>query len=293
MGARDCVVILVCGKKKVGKTYSTIQTLDAAVVGNLAKGVKPRKSLIFDVNNEFSDFKYNGTQRRIPAIRIQDIPRFSMSNIIEIRRITPFWDDGRKMSTSDMQEVLSIILENYRNGILLVEDLNRYVGDSVSADLIGNLATVRHIGLDVICHYQQISRAGNPKLLGNANFIRLHKTNDPVSRHESKFEEKTEMLILAENIVNYYYNIKGYEEDPKYRYMYVWIDVDESKIRCGNYAFTEEDINRSIQEYVSDNRNKLIKPILNRINLDTGEKVFTEASAIRHIATTLKKTYFD
>ncbi len=101
------------------------------------------------------------------------------------------------------------------------------------------------------------------------------------------------MLILAENIVNYYYNIKGYEEDEKYKYMYVWVDVDESKIRSGNYPFNGEDVDRSIQEYISDNRNSLIKPILNRINLSTGKKVFNEQTAIMHIASTLRKTYFD
>ncbi len=288
---RDCIVILVVGKKKVGKTHETICELDAAAMGSAT--VKPRKSLIFDVNNEFSDFKFKDYQRRIPALAIKDIGRFSASNICEIRRIAPFWDDGRKMSTNDMQEVLGIIMDTFRNGILLVEDLNRYIGDSIGSDLIGSLATVRHVGLDVICHYQQISRAGNPKLLGNANYIRFHKTNDPVSRHEKKFEEKTELLRLAENIINYYYNIKSNEEDGKYKYMFVWVDVDESKIRAGNYPFTDADIQRSIEEYIADNRTALIKPLLNRIHLDSGKKMFNEQTAIRYIAAELKKTYFD
>jgi hypothetical protein len=292
MTTRDCIVILVAGKKKVGKTYSTIQLLDDAVRGNIAAGIKPRKALIFDVNNEFSDFKFNGVQRRIKAIRISDIPRFSASNVIEIRRIAPFFDDGRKMGISDMQEVLAVIMDGLRNAILLVEDPNRYIGDNVGADIIGNLATVRHIGLDVICHFQQISRVGQPKLLGNANFIRYHKTNDTVSRHEAKFEEKTEMLQIAENIVNYFYNIKGYEEDEKYKYFYLWIDVDESKILAGNYPLTEEVIFRAIHEYIADNRNKLVKPILNRIDLASNKKIFTEATAIKYIADKIKKTYF-
>ena len=292
MKKRGCIVILCVGKKKVGKTYTTIAALDKAVAGS--NGVPPRRALIFDVNDEFSDFEYNGVRRRIKRLAIKDISLFSVHPVIEIRRIAPFWDDNRRMTTSDMQEVLSIILENYTAGILLVEDLNKYVGDSINSDLIGSLATARHISLDIICHYQQISRAGNPKLLGNANFIRYHKTNDTVSRNEKKFEEKTELLQLAENIVNYYYNIKSYENED-YKRMYVWVDVDESKISCGNYQYTDEDVNRSIEEYLSDsrNRNALIKPLLNATDLVTGQKKFTEQTAILHVMKQLKRTYFE
>jgi hypothetical protein len=292
MGKRDCLVTLVVGKKKVGKSVTTIKMLDDMVRGNPARGVKPRRALIFDVNNEFGDFEWEGGKRKIKALYIKDIARFSASNIVEIRRIRPFFDDGRKMTTDDMSAVLSIILENYRRGVLLVEDINKYVSDTIGGDLIGNLATARHIGLDIICHYQQIGRAGNPKLFGNANFIRFHKTNDTVARHEVKFQEKTELLKLAENIVNYYYNTKGYEEDSKYKYMYLWVDVDESKILPGNYPLTDADIERSIHEYVSENRARLIKPLLQRINTDSGAKVFDEKTAVKHKIAELKKTYF-
>lgn len=292
MGKRDCLVTLVVGKKKVGKSVTTIKLLDDMVRGNPAKGVMPRKALIFDVNNEFGDFDWEGGKRKIKALYIRDIARFSASNIIEIRRIRPFFDDGRKMTTDDMSAVLSIILDNYRRGVLLVEDINKYVSDTIGGDLIGNLATARHIGLDIICHYQQIGRAGNPKLFGNANFIRFHKTNDTVARHEVKFQEKTELLKLAENIVNYYYNTKGYEEDPKYKYIYLWVDIDESKIMPGNYPLTDADIERSIHEYVSENRSRLIKPLLQRIDTNSGAKMFDEKAAVKYKIAELRKTYF-
>jgi flagellar biosynthesis GTPase FlhF len=41
------------GRKGVGKTYTTTKLIDSYVVGNPAKGVKPRKVLILDVNDEF------------------------------------------------------------------------------------------------------------------------------------------------------------------------------------------------------------------------------------------------
>jgi ribosomal protein L30/L7E len=198
---RECRIIIACGKRGVGKTVETVKMIDEYVSGNPSKGIPPRKALIFDVNDEFSSFWYFGQQRSIKAIAIKDILKFSVHPKVEVRRIRPFWDDGKKLTINDMGEVLGIILDNYRNGLLLVEDINKYLSDSMPSDLIGSLATSRHIGLDIVSHFQNIGRAGNPKLLGNLNMIRLHKTNDTVERHKNKFEEKTELLQIAENLV--------------------------------------------------------------------------------------------
>lgn len=283
---RDCYVTLVCGKKKVGKTYSTIQILDEAVRGDIAKGIKPRRALIFDVNNEFSEFDYNGVKRRIKAIALKDVKRFSVNNHVEIRRIAPFHDNGKKMGINDMQEVLNTILDDYRNGILLVEDVNKYIGDSINADLIGNLATVRHIGIDLIAHYQMIGRCANPKLLGNANFIRYHKTIDNVSRHKDKFQEKTEILSIAECIVNHQY------ENGNQRF-FLYVNVDESQILAGRDELKPEFINLAIKEYIQNNYSNLVKPLMNKRDFETGEPMFTNASeAMKFEFKRLRQTYF-
>jgi len=283
---RDCYVTLVCGKKRVGKTYTTIQTLDEAVAGNRAKGIKPRRALIFDVNNEFSEFDFNGYKRRIKAIALKDVGRFSVNNNIEIRRIAPFHDDGKKMSINDMQDVLNNILDVYRNGILLVEDINKYIGDSINGDLIGNLATVRHIGIDLICHYQMIGRCANPKLLGNANFIRFHKTIDTVSRHKDKFQEKTEILSIAECVVNY-----QYANDNERFYLYV--NVDENKILGGRDPIAPEHINLAIKDYISSNYSTLVKPLMQKIDFETGDLLYKDRTlAMQAEFDRLKKTYF-
>ena len=118
------MVILAVGKKGVGKTVATIQMIYQYVRGNPSKGVPPRKALIFDVNDEFSNFDFFGQRHSIKSLAINDILKFSVHPKVEVRRIRPFWDDGKKMSISDMNTVLGIILENYRNGLLLVEDIN-------------------------------------------------------------------------------------------------------------------------------------------------------------------------
>jgi hypothetical protein len=280
--AREPMVMIATGKKGVGKTVATMELIYTYIRGNPEKGVPPRKALIFDVNDEFSHFWYHGSYHSIKPLAIKDILKFSVHPKVEVRRIRPFYDDNRRMKINDMNSVLQTILENYRNGLLLVEDINKYTNDTLRGDLVGSLATARHIGLDLIAHYQSVGRAANPKLLGNTKIIRLHKTNDTVSRHKNKFEERAEILMIAESIVE-----KKFEEGDERYYLYV--DVDKGKIKG---KFTEEDIDEAIQDYVSKNDRELVKPLLKKIDLDSGQKLYDIKSAIIHIIKTLKKKYF-
>jgi ribosomal protein L30/L7E len=278
---RECRIIIACGKRGVGKSVETIRMLDEYVAGNPAKGIPPRKALIFDVNDEFSSFWFFGQQRKIPAIAIKDIMKFSIHPKVEIRRIRPFWDDGKKMTINDMSEVLGIILDNYRNGLLLVEDINKYLSDAMPSDLIGSLATSRHIGLDIISHFQNIGRAGNPKLLGNLNMIRLHKTNDTVERHKNKFEEKTELLQIAEYIINNRYN----NGDTRY---FVYVDIDNMKIRG---KFSREEVEEAIHNYITERYKRIVAPLL-QLRDRKGKRIHTEESALHSANEKLLKDYF-
>lgn len=282
MEKREPMVMIATGKKGVGKTVATIEMIYRYISGNKEKGLPPRKALIFDVNDEFSHFWYHGSYHSIKALAIKDILKFSVHPKVEVRRIRPFWDDGTKMGINDMNEVLGIILENYRNGLLLVEDINKYTNDTLKGDLVGSLATVRHIGIDLVAHYQSIGRAANPKLLGNTRIIRLHKTNDTVSRHKNKFEERAEILQIAESIVDR----KFQEGDKRY---YLFVDIDDSKIKG---KFDGNDIDYAIQDYVSKNHSALVKPLMTKIDLKTGKKIYTPQTALQYIIKDLKVKYF-
>ncbi len=280
--AREPMVLIATGMKGVGKTVETMRQIYAYVAGNPSKGVPPRKALIFDVNNEFSDFWYFGEQRSVRKIAIKDIVRFAASRIAQVRRIAPFWDDGRRMSVKDMQDVLGLILDNYRDGLLLVEDINKYTSDTLKADLVGSLATVRHIGIDLIAHYQSVGRAANPKLLGNTKIIRMHKTSDTVARHKNKFEERAGVMQIAESIIE-----KKFEEGNERYFLYV--DITTGKIKGD---FSEEDIDHAIGDYISKNDSELLRPLLKRIDLKTGKKMYDTMSAINFLLANLKKKHF-
>jgi hypothetical protein len=93
-----------------------------------------------------------------------------------------------------------------------------------------------------------------PKIWQNLNWIRFHKNSDSVDRHQKKFQDKYDYLKIAEIMIN-----NKYFDGDKYFYLYV--DLDEEKI-LGTYG--NELMKNAIDEFVSENYNRLVKPKLNR-----------------------------
>lgn len=256
---REPKLLVAVGKKGVGKSYTTKIMMQQYVQGNPAKGTPARRVLILDVNDEYSDIK---------AIRIQDVPIFSVHPIIEIRRIRPFLDNGRKMTLDDIASTLFIILETFRNGLLLVEDINKYISDTMPNDLVGAICTNRHIGVDIIMHYQSIGRITS-KVWQNLNIIRMHKITDNVKKHKHKFEDKYEYISIAEIMIN-----NEYEKGNKH--FFVYVDVDDEKLYG---SFTKSQYDNAVNTFIQNNYNNVITPMLNARGID-GKKVHTAQTAI-------------
>ncbi len=256
---REPKLLAAVGKKGVGKSFTTEKMIYSYVVGNPAKGTPPRRVLIIDVNDEYFNIK---------AIRIQDVPLFSMHPIIEVRRIRPFLDDGTKMSLDDIAQTLFQVLNTFKNGLLLVEDVNKYISDTMPNDLVGAICTNRHIGVDIIMHYQSIGRITS-KVWQNVNIIRLHKFTDTVKRHKHKFEDKFEYLSIAELIIN-----KRYEEGDKHFFLYA--DIDDEKI-YGN--FTQEEYENAVHTFLQNNYSNIVAPLLKSRD-ERGRKTHSPHTAI-------------
>lgn len=285
--ARYAKLSIVCGRRATGKTNKTLTQLYTAVKNG-------RKVLIFDATDEFGNYIYRPGEpaHSIKPIFIKDIPRFVAQHRAEIVRIRPFHDNGKRMTNDDKQEALYKILQNYRNGILLVEDVNVYIGDNAPNDIIGSLATLRQAGVDLIMHYQLVQKAANPKIIGMANYIRLHKTNDEVGRFADRFLDKTDIMQVAEIIVNRRYNwgmLKGVKDDTG-QFFCVTIDLEYHKIRG---IFTKEEAEAAIEEFMSKNAALTINKELNRKNR-AGDKVWKNyAAAYEYLEKKLLIDFFD
>lgn len=287
MEPREVKRIVAVGRQGVGKSWETIRMMldEANGVVNGVPHMKPkRKGLIFDVNDEFGDFPFIGGRKKIAAIALKDITLFTVNHIFEVRRIRPFNDNGTPMSTGDMVKVLDLILSQFNNGILLVEDPTKYVSDTIDGDIIGKLISTRHRSTDMILHFQSIGKAGHPKIFANTSLIRMHKVSDTVSRHATKFEEKTELLQIAEFIVK-----KKYNEGNKR--FFLWIDIDDSKIRG---KFTKSDAIEAVHNYISENYNSAVKPFLLKRDMGTGELIYKDKAHAMEMARAEKlQTYFN
>jgi len=265
---REALLGVAVGKKGIGKTYTTLQIIGQYIKGGL--NAKPRRALIIDVNDEFESVR---------AISPSDVALFSHHPKIECRRIRPFNEDGSKMTLNDVADCLWEVLRNYRGGLLLIEDINKYVGDYLPNDLVGAICTNRHSNLDIILHFQSIGRVGT-KIWQNFNWLRFHKNSDSVDRHKKKFEDKWEAFKIAEILVNRQYFSGN-------KYFYLTYDGDNEKIR-GNYS--PKMFNEAIDEYIALNYTKKVKPLLNQRDAK-GKKKHTPQSATKFVKNQLKKMY--
>ncbi len=268
--AREALLGVAIGRKGGGKTYQTIILMNKYVMGR--PGVPPRKVLIFDVNNEFTNVK---------AIDINDIKKFSAHPKIEQRRVTIWKSEkgvSRKMSLDEMATTLFFILENYSGGLLLIEDMTKYVSDSMPSDLIGSICTQRHVECDIVIHFQTIGKIAHPKIWGNMNWLRFHKCDDTVDRHESKFGGEVTHLKILECLVT----DKFFNGDPRF---FAYLDKDSGKIK-GNY--TTEDFQKAIDSYLSKDP-RVIKQEMNRMNLSTGGKLYSDPKVV---IDSIRKQYY-
>ena len=264
-------LMVAFGRKGVGKTFETMNMIRNYVIGNPTIGVPGRRVLVLDVNNEFENIK---------TISLRHIQIFSAHPMVEARRIIPFNDDGTKMTLDQITDTLFTIVQEFKNGLLVIEDINKYVGDNMPQDLIGAICTNRHSNMDVIMHYQSIGRI-QTKVWQNLNVIRFHKIQDSVGRHVKKFEDNAEMLLIAELIVDEMYQI-----NPRF---FLYVDIEETKI----YANVSKDvIEKSINNYIYNNYKKVVKSKAGVINPAISKNKLTEEQVIVSEKNRMIKTYF-
>jgi hypothetical protein len=261
MEEREPKLGVAVGRKGCGKTYQTTKMIESYIVGNPAKGVAPRRVLILDANDEYETIK---------ALKLSDVMRFSAHPKIEARRIRPFHDDGKRMTINEIQETLFKILNDFRGGLLLIEDVNRYISDYLPNDLVGAIVTNRHTDQDIILHFQSVGRV-SPKIWQNLNWIRFHKNTDSVDKHRTKFEDKYEMLKLVENYVNTEYHTYNNQR------FFCYVDIDDEKIK----GVDRKKFESVVEQYLADNYKKIISPMLQRRDLGKGAKVYTPELAVK------------
>ena len=277
MGKREAQLGIAIGMKGVGKSYSTLAMIQNVLKGNPKTGAKPRKVLILDVNNEFGDVRndQNKNFAHIRAIRLEDVKKWCYNGIIECRRVTVLKEGGANMTLNETADALKSILDSFSNGLLLIEDITKFVSDSLPSDLIGAICTQRHRSCDIILHFQSVGKMAHPKLWANCNWLRIHKTEDSVKKHENKFGTDVTHLFLAEKLVEMKYKgtfEKGGavgEAGKADQRFYLFIDKDLKKV---SGAFNKAMFQEAVEAYLLDNYN-IVEKELKKRNIRTGELI--------------------
>jgi hypothetical protein len=267
---REAQLGVAVGKKGVGKSFTTNKMIESYVRGNIASGILPRRALILDVNDEYEHIK---------SIAMKDLVRFSVHPMVEARRIRPFHPDGKKMTLDDIARTLFLILETYRGGLLLIEDINKYISDNLPSDVIGAICTNRHTDTDIIMHFQSIGRI-SPKIWQNMNWIRFHKNLDSVARHSKKFEDKFELLRIVELLTNNEYNNGN-------KRFFIYCNMDEMEImgKCD-----PKKLDFAIRQYIEENYRRIISPML-QIKGANGKSKYTSDTATKFEIERITKLY--
>jgi len=271
---RSAKLVVALGRKEIGKTYITIQIIFEYVRGTIH--APPRKVLIFDINGEYTQFK---------TLDPDYLGLYSISKTPDVRRITAYHNDGSQLSIDKLQQMLYRILKVYRNGMLVVEDINKYISDSISNEIIGMLATQRHVGVDVMMHFQTKGKAGHPKLFGMMNSIRLHKTNDVFERHKDKFKETLEFLKLGETLVD----LENKKLPKKKQWFYCYLDTEHELI---SGQFSINSFRNAIRAYILSNTAQTINPVMKYRDIKGGLQYKTWESAVAYLEADLFEKYF-
>lgn len=261
---REAGMMAVTGIQGVGKTYLNMHII-AQYVRNKSTGVEGRRCLIMDTNGEYTkeQFRKNNLNNIEPKlIALKDIPAWCKTNTAELRRI-----DAKSLGLKQKKVVVEYLLKVYRNGMLLLEDINTYLlSITHMEEIVGGIVNLRHRAVDVLISYQS-ARAVEPRIWHNSRWVRMHYQADNIKEIKSKIPNYA-LYKIAQNIVNNRY----FDGDNRF---YVYIHNFQNKIE-GN--FTVKEFEFACEQFLSINK-KSVKEhaeMINEKNIEIAKKALIQ-----------------
>lgn len=244
-GGREAGMMCTSGAQGVGKTYQNMYIIKDYVRDKFASKVRGRKCLIFDTNGEYvtEEFAKNDIPNfEVRRIAIKDIEAWSRrADIIECRRI-----DAKNLSIKDKKQFLEYVLKVYRNGLLVIEDVNTYILNVTHMEnIVGGLVNLRHRACDVLISYQSL-RPVEPRIWQNSRWVRMHYQADNVDDIKNKVTNP-ELFKIAQLIVNTRY----FGGDQRF-FLYIWVLKNKLEGR-----FSVEEFKDACEKYLNVNKKKV------------------------------------
>ena len=298
MDVRQPKAMVAVAMQGGGKTFTTMKEL-----AEYQKQYK-RPVLIVDVNGEYDKYKaiyYDAREpdrhkRAMGHKNSNDTGRMGIAGINQPRiyRVIGIRPDNVPMSMDELIELILTIQDYYKNGMLVLEEMNTYVRRQVPKDFYAFMIRLRHKGVDLIMHYQSIGDA-HPDIWRQTKILRVHRTMDSVLSIQNKIPN-FELTRIAELAVekNYLIGIQYKSEADRanesgnkalanklkpyvneYFYYFLYVDFENMKI----LGISEDDFRAATEIYLYETKVE-IKNLMEREDQE-GKKIYhTKKQAI-------------
>lgn len=243
--SREAGMMAITGIQGVGKTYQGMHTIAEYVRDKPQTKVRGRKCIIFDTNGEYTaeQFDKNGIKNfKITRIALSDVDAWCHTENSECRRI-----DAKNLGIKEKKEAVEYLLKVYKNGMLVLEDINTYIlSVTFMEEIVGGLVNLRHRAVDVMISYQSL-RPVEPRIWQNSRWVRMHYQADNVNDIKNKVTNPT-LFKIAQLLVNEKY----FGGDKRF---FVYIHSFANKIQG---KFSKAEFEQACKKYLSTNK-KYIK----------------------------------
>ena len=242
--AREAGMMAVTGIQGVGKTYLNMYIIKDYIKDKFYNKVRGRKCLIMDTNGEYtkSQFQSNDIDNVDPKrISVKDVGAWCRTTGGEVRRI-----DAKNIGLEDKIKIIEYLIDNFKNGMLVLEDINTYILSITHLkEIVGGIVNLRHRAVDVLISYQS-ARAVEPRIWQNARWVRMHYQADNVNDIKGKLPNVA-MYKLAQILVNNRY----FNGDKRF---YVYIHNFANKIEG---EFTKIEFLTACKQYLNSNKKEI------------------------------------
>ena len=253
---REAGMMTVSGVQGVGKTYQNMHLIKEYVKDKFYNKVKGRRCIIFDTNGEYTEEQFAKNDIpgfKVKMIAINDVVGWAEKGEIECRRI-----DAKNLSIAEKKATVEYLVAKYRNGMLVLEDVNTYILSMTQMeDIVSGLVNLRHRAVDVLISYQSL-RPVEPRIWQNSRWVRMHYQADNVNDIKGKLPNVT-LFKLAQILINNRY----FAGDKRF---FIYIYSFQNKI-IGK--FTKQEFMDSCKQYLNSNK-KYIKEFkeMNNVSMD-------------------------
>ena len=269
---RQPMLMIVCGETGVGKTYRTVFEIDQYIKDNPTTGKTGRKVLIFDVNDD--DYTQYLT---IDPSHIRSFKK------VRARRIRPLTKAGKMMSLTQKRETVEKMVNTFTNGLLILEDIDRFMAGAKGQAVVGLLCANRHSDLDILIGHQSIAKITTTEWQ-NATWLRIHKQVDDIYRYRERIPNYR-LVRIATFIVEEQYNLanhafeKGLLDEHQFivrKSFFVYLNLRTLKIKgCSKAAYI-----RACKKFIDQEEGRQIKMLTLETKADGSKKYQNRNEAV-------------